>query len=122
MADWDIEPTLAATQDAAEAVRAACHAAYHAPKADTGNVYDRCGALYQLLICVEQAVSDLSRHADRLTSSPGLTTTGAADPNVVVSRAAHLLLQAQGSVVEAHTLVNDAWTELSSLYIADVAE
>lgn len=120
MADTNTEPTLAATYEAAEAVRAANHAAYDAPKGDTANVYDRCGALYQLLLCTHQATDDLRRHAARLATAPGLSSTelhrSASDG---ANEAAALLVQAAQHIATAHDLANQAWSRLSPLYIQE---
>lgn len=120
MTNANTEPTLAATREAAEAVRAANYAAYDAPKGDTANVYDRAGALYQLLLCTQQATDDLRRHAARLATAPGLTSTSLIHPAPdSADQAAQLLAQAADHIATAHALANDAWSELSSLYIQE---
>ncbi|MCW2905140.1 MAG: hypothetical protein JWO67_7405 [Streptosporangiaceae bacterium] len=112
----DMEPTLAATRAAAESVRTANHAAYHAPRGDTGNIYDRTGALVELLGSTEQIARVLGQHADRLKDAPGLfSDDGRPDPDTYAERAAARLHSASVVLDEAASLVNAAWSELSHL-------
>jgi hypothetical protein len=113
------ESTLAATSAAAEAVRVANNAAYHAPTGDRDNVYDRAGAAHDLLARTEQLLDDLRAHAQRLTETPGLTTADDTDPTARVRSAAAQLLMARARVANATQHVNQAWSELSPLYVAE---
>lgn len=111
------EPTLAATRAAAESARAANHAAYNSPREDTGNVYDRTGALHELLSCTEQVARMLSDDVTRLRSVVGLTSTEGGDPGGQALLAAADLADAAGRINAAAALVNSAWSYLSPLYI-----
>lgn len=116
-ADVDtIEPTLAATTAAAEAARTANHAAYHAPRDQPGNIYDRTGAATDLLRNVEQLVRMLAGNANLLGATPGLyTTRDGADPVDVVKAAAATIAGAAARISQAERLVNDAWSDLSTI-------
>ena len=59
----EIEPTLAALNAAAESVRAAKHAAYHAP-ADPNSLYERTGTLVELLGYRRQVACSLGNHVE----------------------------------------------------------
>jgi hypothetical protein len=63
----ETEPTLAAMETASEAVRAANHAAYHAP-ATPESLYDRTGVLVELLGRLRQVAFTLGNHAERALS------------------------------------------------------
>jgi hypothetical protein len=68
--DDDTERTVAWSRTAAEAVRAANHAAHHAPTGDPWNVYSRCGELRELLAHTEQLVEVLADQAGRINGTP----------------------------------------------------
>lgn len=117
----DTERTLAWSRIAAESVRAANHAAYHAPTGDTGNVYDRCGSMHELLLCAEQLVRVLGDHASALAAAPGLFSDDdkhdAEQPRgpMHAMTAYALLTSAAGHVESARRVVNAAWSALSHL-------
>lgn len=122
-----VEPTLDQTRKAAEAARLANHAAYNAPQGDTSNIYDRTGAAHELLSCTEQLVQVLGEQAEQLATVEGLRTTepstpGAADS--LVSPAAQQAIQAgaylrtaAAAMRSACDLANEAWSQLSPLYV-----
>lgn len=115
-----VEPTLAATTAASAAARTANHAAYQAPTGDPHNVYDRVGALHELLGRVERMTSQLGEHADRLPHAPGLfSDDGRPDPGIYAERAAARLHSASVLINDATDLVNAAWSELSHLGVQE---
>lgn len=111
------EPTLAATRAAAESARAANHAAYGSPRGDTGNVYDRTGALHQLLGSTEQLARMLGEDVARLRGAPRLRSTDPDDPGARALAAAADLAAAAADLNMAAARVNSAWSYLSSLYV-----
>ena len=77
----EIEPTLAAVNAAAGSVRAAKHAAYHAP-ADPHSLYERTGTLVELLGYLRQVACSLGNHVERAESDArkqGLLRRGAVE-------------------------------------------
>lgn len=112
------EPTLGNTRLAAERVRLANHAAYHAPTGDVSNVYDRTAALHELLSCAEQLTRVLGGHAARLADAPGLASTDPTPPADLARLAAEQLNRAAARLHWATDLVNEAWSDLSDLYIS----
>lgn len=112
-AEIDIEPTLAAMRAAAEHARAANHAAHDAPRTP-GSLYDRTGALYDLLIKTEQLADSLGK-AVRSADSDAMFSDDGLDPALHRGRAGAHLLEARARLTEAHRAVNDAWNALSHL-------
>lgn len=112
----DIESTLAATRAAAEAARQANHAAHDAPTS-TGNVYDRCAALHELLISTEQLVRVLGERAAQLRDADGLFSDDTTDPAVHAVTGSAALTTAAAAIRVAGQHVNDAWSSLSHLGI-----
>lgn len=112
------EPTLTAMTAAAEAARAANHAAYDAPRGDTSNLYDRAAALHDLLTKTEQLAQVLGQHVRRLRDVDGLRST-ADDAAGQVAAAAAELDAAAARIQSAHIEVSGAWSKLSTLYVAD---
>lgn len=111
----DTEPTLNHTRQAAEQARAANHAAYNAP-GDIANLYDRCGALHELLSCAEQLVRVLGEHIDRARQRRNLYSTDATSPDEHLNAAAGLLRHiAAVHVLDAAAQVNEAWSHLSPI-------
>lgn len=117
----DVEPTLLAMQAAAEAVRTANHAAYDAPRTTVG-IYDRTGAMHDLLVKVEQLTDDLARAAGRLAEDPHLCSTKGDDAEPRARLAQNRLHTAAQLIDTAGQAVNRAWSELSPLYLDDPAE
>ena len=111
------EPTLQYTRLAAEQVRLANHAAYDAPRGDTSNLYDRTGAVHELLSRTEQLVQVLGEQVQRVISAEGLRAADGRSPDRKAANAAAHLLAAGNAVRSACGHVNDAWSELSPLYI-----
>ena len=119
--DDDTERTVAWSRTAAEAVRAANHAADHAPTGDPWNVYSRCGELRELLAHTEQLVEVLADQAGRLNGTPGLYADDALEDvqraNLHAASAAAMLTSAAGHIGSARELVNDAFSALSHLRV-----
>jgi len=100
----DVDPTYY-MRVAAEAVRSANHAAYGAP-CTADSVYDRAGAVKDLLSRTVQAIEDLARTAEILADHNA--------PAPQTRRAGERLLDAAHIVRCAATEVNGAWSHLSS--------
>ncbi len=116
----DADPTLAAMSAAAEAARQANHAAYGAPRT-TASVYDRTGALHDLLCKVEQLAQVLSEQVAGMPSGP-LYSTDDTTPGEHLLDAADLLTQAARAVNVAVHHVNNAWSELSPIGTRDPSD
>lgn len=113
MTETAIEPTLAAMRNAAEAARVANHAAYAAPR-DPVALYDRTGALHDLLLKTEQ-LADFLGKAVLATDPAALYSDAGLDPNIHRIAAAERLTRARAHVAEAQRAVNSAWSALSHL-------
>ena len=112
------EPTLGNTRLAAERARLANHAAYNAPGSDMDNLYDRTGAVHELLSCTEQLVRVLGEQVQRIAKAEGLRSTDDTTPAARQAlRAARLLMAGSLHVRRACDEVNEAWSALSPLYI-----
>jgi cation transport regulator ChaC len=102
-------------------VRAANHAAHHAPTGDPWNVYSRCGQLRELLAHTEQLVEVLADQAGRLNGTPGLYADDAREDvqraNRHAASAAAMLTSAAGHIGSAREQVNDAFSALSHLRV-----
>jgi hypothetical protein len=122
----DVEPTLLAMQAAAEAVRAANHAAYDAPRTPS-SVYDRTGAMVDLLAKLEQLTEHIARGVGWVSANPHLRSTERdierdIDPVDAAQKAQTRLLSAARFLDTARTTVNDAWSQLSTLYLKDAEQ
>jgi hypothetical protein len=113
-----VEPTLLAMRAAAEAARTANHAAYHAPRT-TSSVYDRVGALHDLLCKVEQLAGVLADDVGKLVEDSRLRSSERDDAATRARRARERLVDATWCVKQATDGVNDAWSDLSALYLAE---
>lgn len=111
------EPTLENTRLAAEHAHRADHAAYNAPRGDMGNLYDRAGAVHELLSCTEQLVRVLGEQVQRIATSEGLRSTENEPATRQAIRAAQLLMAGSLQVRRACDEVNEAWSALSPLYV-----
>lgn len=115
-----VEPTLAAMQTAAEHARAANHHAYQAPRTPA-SIYDRTGALYDLLVKTEQLAQVLAEHAGALDVDPppGLYSDDDGPPTAHAATASARLARAASAVRDARDHVNLAWSSLSHLGLRD---
>lgn len=116
----EVEPTLAAMQAAAEHARAANHHAYQAPRTPA-SIYDRTGALHDLLGKTEQLAQVLAEHAQMLVvaTPPGLYSDDDSSPTVHAATASAWLRRATSAVRDANDHVNLAWSSLSHLGLRD---
>jgi hypothetical protein len=114
----DVDPTLAAMQAGAEALRNACHAAYDAPRTPS-SVYDRTGALYELLGRIEQLTGFLARDVERLAAEPRLRSTDGVEPTAKARQAAERLRDTVKIVETAETETSRGWSYLGTLYLAE---
>jgi hypothetical protein len=109
--DEDTDRTTEAVQRAADAMREACHSAYHAPFRP-GDIYTRLGALVELLSATRQIAQMTGELLDR-TEQLDLGTDDGSDPVEHTAEARRLLGLAAMHVVDATSSVNDAWSQLS---------
>lgn len=110
------EPTLAATQTAAEQLRAANHTARHAPR-HPRSLYGRLGAIHELLLSLGQAVGDLRVLASSLAVDPpnGLFSDDTAEPRTHLTAVVGRLLDAQRYVLDSREQIDQAWSSASHL-------
>src|SRR3954447_6853451 len=104
----DRDRAVAATEAAAEAVRALNHAAYQG-EITTDAVYSRAGSLFGLLSSAEQAVRVLGEHVAQAGALPGLFSDDSTAPEAHTTAAAAYRLEAAAAVGSATTAVNEAW-------------
>lgn len=110
------DPIIMHTRAAAEEVRTANRTAYQAPRNATA-LYDRTGALNDLLVKIEQLVQFLASGVATLSAAPppGFFAQDEGDPEELVNDATHQLTQALIKITASRRHVNVAWAILSQL-------
>ena len=114
------EVTLALMRQAAEKLRAVNHAAYGAPR-DPVALYDRTGALFDVLLKLEQVAQFLANAADDGAAVPvaGLFSADATSPVEHLLGAHSELAQVARLLGEARRGVDAAWQLLSLVGLSD---
>jgi hypothetical protein len=121
--DDETEPTLAAIEEASEAVQTANHAAYRAP-ATPESLYGRTAALVELLGRLRQVAFTLGNQVERAPSDAMkggqlLDTDDGISPSEYVHEARRLLADAAAGAEAATRAVDQAHSALSHLKLVD---